>query len=228
MIIIHGDNHVASRQQLGEYSNTLKNNGLERINLRGDKLTFLELEEALLVENLFTREFIVIENLLFRQKSKTKDKLIKLINEYKGTKELILWEKKSISKTELKKLGSNKPKISEHKLPFEIFKFTTSLTPKNKAKSINLYHQALKTSSDVFIFSMLARQISNLIVAKTSPSSITGAPWQKVQLIKQSSDWELEELKSFHSQLLATDFNIKTGKTSIDLATQLDLMIIEL
>ena len=73
MIVIHGDNLVASRNRLVELIDQAKSQSQEIVQLNGDKITSTELLQALESQSLFgTDRLVVIERLFSRVKSKRK------------------------------------------------------------------------------------------------------------------------------------------------------------
>lgn len=228
ILIIHGDNHAESRNYLNEIVTKYRAKGHDTQHINGEKVTKNDLESSLLTSNLFTQELVVIENLLSRIKSKEKDRCLAYITKYTGNKPVVLWEKKELTKAALKKLNNLKPTIKLYKLPVAAFKFLSTLSPHSKQSSLELLHNSLGNSSDTFIFAMLIRQLNNLIVAKSSPRSLSGAPWQQSQLKKQAVHWELQQLLDLHTTLLSIDLAIKTGKTELPLSSHLDTIIMSL
>lgn len=228
MHIIHGEDHHTSRNNLRDIIEDFKKKNIEPHYINGESITRKDLETILKTETLFAQEVLILENLLSRIRSKEKTKCIELLKSYRGNKNIVLWERKEITKKPLEDLSILKPKIKKHKSPMIIFKFTGEISPSNKNASIKLFHEALTTASDTFIFAMLIRQISNLITAKSSPKLLKGAPWQRSQLHKQAERWTLEHLLNIHSRLLDIDYKIKTGRSQLDLIGQLDLLLLEL
>lgn len=228
MYIIHGDNLPESRNSYLKLIAKLKSNGYVPQHVAGEKISAKDLESQLLTSGLFENNALVIENLLSRKRSKEKEKCLSIIANYKGSKPIVTWDKKSLTNTILKKFTSQKPQVKEYKIPLTIFKFINVISPQSKKTSLTLLHRALKNSSDTFIFAMLARQVAQLLVAKSSPKDLQGAPWQKSQLQKLAGNWTLTQLTRTHSKLLNIDEAIKTGKTKLDLAAHLDLLILKL
>lgn len=228
MHIIHGEDQKSSRDYLRSLIGQHKNEGIEPKYLNGDKLTKLELEAELLTNNLFTQDVLVIEKLLGRTRSKVKDQLIEFLVSNASSKPIILWDKKDITKPNLNKFKDIKPLIKHFKVSLSIFKFTGAVSPKNKKHSLELLHFALSDSSAIFVFSMLVRQVSNLIIALSSPNDLKGAPWQLGQLKRQADGWNIDQLTKLHGDLSEIDHKVKTGKTNLTLANHLDLIVMEL
>ena len=109
-----------------------------------------------------------------------------------------------------------------------IFKFLDSLKPQNTQTVIKLFHQTIDKDSAELAFYLLARRLSQLIQALNDPQSLKGAPWQIGRLRSQAKHFNLAQLLQLHQQLLELDYRIKTGRTSFDLATNLDLLLADL
>ena len=92
MLILHGDNQVATRQKL---SNQLKNFSGEKVTLDGEKINITQLIQATESSSLFGQDkLIIIENLFSRRPSKEKDALIEKLKSL--PENCIVWERKSI------------------------------------------------------------------------------------------------------------------------------------
>src|SRR3990167_5016607 len=119
--LLHGDNLVLSRNQLKEQISAAKDKGIEIIRLTGQELTSEALIQALESPSLFAgQKTIVIEGLLSLRPSKLKDSLIELVANHQE-QPLILWEPKSVTAANLKKLKT--AKVQEFKITPLVFKF---------------------------------------------------------------------------------------------------------
>lgn len=220
--IFHGEGTALSRKALQDAIALDKESGHEIRFLEGDKLLARDLDTALSTESLFSSETLVIENLLSRLRSKEKDACINLLASYQGNKHILLWDKKEITKPNLSKLSS--AKISLSKAPTSLFAFLESIEPGNAKRALDLLHEAIKSSEDIIVFTMLARQISYLIIMKSAQNP-KFAPWQLGKLRSQASKWSDKQLKSFLSDLLKIDLAVKTGTTKLSYGDQLDLLL---
>lgn len=222
MIILHGENLVASRQQLS----TLKENfSGEIISFAGEKLNLTQLKQALESLSIFKKEkLIIIENLFTRQSSQEKESLLKYLKESQP-ENLIVWEGKTIDGRSLTpfKLA----KIQKFTLSALIFKFVDSLAPQNKRNSLYWLGQCLKKDAPEVVFYMLSRQIRLLIIAKDlGAKDLTRlAPWQKAKFVNQAQKFTLKQLVNLYQRLLQIDWQQKTGQSALPLASQLDLLI---
>lgn len=222
IFIFHGEGTALSRTALQEAITRDKAAGHEIRTLEGDKLLSRDLDSALSTASLFSQESLVIENLLSRLRSKEKDACIALLESYHGDKNIFLWDKKEITKPNLSKLP--KAKVSLSKAPTALFTFLESILPGNAEASLNLLHDVVKSSEDIIVFTMLARQISYLIIIK-SATSPKFAPWQLAKLRAQAGKWTDKQLETLLSELLKIDFAVKTGATKLSYADHLDLLL---
>ncbi|MFH2085634.1 MAG: hypothetical protein ABII21_02540 [bacterium] len=224
--IFHGDGTATSRRLLQDAIEHDKSLGHEIRVLEGDKLLSRDLESILSTANLFSTETLVIENLFSRLRSKDKDSCIRLIASYSGDKNIFLWEKKKISKTVLSVIGT-KAKISLSKAPTELFTFLESIIPGNAQQAIPLLHRVTVATEDIIIFTMLARQISYLIIIK-SATSPKFPPWILNKLRSQAANWSSKQLEDFLAALLKIDFAVKTGATKLSYLDHLDILLLTL
>lgn len=226
ILIFHGDNNVLSRTKLQEALLQEKQHGHEIRYLEGDKLTPKDLDSILSTTNLFYPEVIVIENLLSRLRSKDKDACLALLKQYAGEKPLYLWDKKALTKLAIAKLGSN-TKVVESKTPTVLFTLLESLEPGRAQNATKLLAEVVATTEDIVVFTMIARQVSYLIMMK-SATNPKFAPWQATKLKIQASKWSERQLQDFLTQLLKIDLSIKTGTSKLSYKDHLDILLLNL
>lgn len=219
--LFHGDDIKSSRDNLFE----IKKKHPDIRELNGDKLLPKDLESTLGTESLFGNETILIENLFSRLRSKDKDACIELLKNYQGARDILIWEKKSLTKLTTGKLPKNWV-IKESKPPSILFTFLDSIIPNNYQQASTLLTSLRKNSDDGLVFIMLARHISSLIQAKTA-TSLKLPPWQIGKLKSQAKSWETSKLIYFYDELYNIDYKIKTGSTKLDLGSQLDILLLQ-
>ncbi len=220
--LFHGDDQGGSRNNL--YAQKQKYRELRELN--GDKLLPKDLESTLGTESLFGDETILIENLLSRTRSKDKEACLQMLISYPGSRDILLWEKKALTKATTAKLPKSWV-IKESKPPALLFNFLDSLTPDNSMQALKLYHQLLTMNHEPgFVFIMLTRHVASLIQAK-SATSLKLPPWQIGKLKSQASHWDEAALIRFYDSLYELDKKIKTGNTKLDLGSQLDITLLQ-
>lgn len=219
--LFHGDDSKSSRNNLFELKK--KHTDIREIN--GDKLLPKDLESTLGTESLFGNETILIENLFSRLRSKDKDNCIELLKNYKGARDILIWEKKALTKLTTNKLPKDWV-VKESKPPALLFNFLDAMSPGNLKIATNILTNLRRTVDDGFIFIMLSRHISTLIQVKTT-TFLKLPPWQIGKLKSQASSWETGELLHFYDSLYEIDKKIKTGNTKLDLGSQLDILLVQ-
>lgn len=219
--LFHGDDQKSSRDNLFEIKK--KHDDIRELN--GDKISPKDLESTLGTESLFGNETILIENLFSRLRSKDKDACIELLKNYQGSRDILIWEKKTLTKLTTGKLPKDWV-IKESKPPSILFNFLDSIMPNNYQQASTLLTSLRTNSDDGLVFIMLARHISSLIQAKTA-TSIKLPPWQIGKLKAQASGWDINQLIHFYDELYLIDNKIKTGNTKLDLGSQLDILLLQ-
>lgn len=115
-------------------------------------------------------------------------------------------------------------------LELNIFEAIDALTQKNKSKAIRLLKEHLMGGAEVpYLFSMIAWQIKNIIIAKTANGNFqnTGiSPYVLRKSIYQANNFSLDDLKNFYQKIIDLDADIKVGKILPE--TALDLLILEI
>ena len=226
MILIHGENTIASREKLVECITTSKQKGNEIVRVEAKTLTEAQLEELLGTSDLFgTAKTIIIEALHSLPTSKKKKNLITSLQKSQ-LHELILWEKRTLTKTMLKPFAA--AQVFEYKASKTLFAWL-DLLGKNQdtTKKITFLHEACSTDGDYFCFLMLIRQFRLLIQVKTG-ATVGGAPFMIAKLTSQASHFTHEELLEIYKKLLQIDIAQKTSKNLLTLQQELDLLTTKL
>ncbi|MBU0578832.1 hypothetical protein KKE34_03535 [Patescibacteria group bacterium] len=226
MTILHGENITASRNKLVELITLAKNKNKTIERLDAKKINLGILESKLVKQDLFGTEIlVVIENLHSLPRSKNKTALIELAS--KSQVNLILWEKRQLTATMLKKFP--KVEIFEFKLSNTLFAWLDTIRGdgKNIKKQLLTFHKTLATEDPHLCFVMLLRQIRMLIQVKDG-GEISGPPWIKNKLKKQGETFDLNQLLNIHAQLLTIDLKQKTSSNSLELDQELDLLIMSM
>lgn len=224
--LFYGDNQAGSRNDLLSAAAKEKAAGREIQTLDGLKISPKDLETALASASLFSQTSLVIENLGSRPLSGDKKKAIALVAEYSGEKNILLWEKKELTKTQVSAFGKGVIAKSS-KTPAVIFTFLDSLKPGNTRGALTLLHETAKSAEEGFIFIMMSRHMADLLVAKSGDSSKL-IPFKRSRLISQASAFPAGILKDIHTQLLEIDRAVKTGKTKLSYLDHLDLLLVSL
>lgn len=222
--VFHGDDQANSRKLMRAQADIDIAAGHEIRVVAADKIKPHELADIISTSSLFSTETLIIEGLLSRAKSKDKDSCISLLKDYAGDKNIILWDKKEVAKTTTSKLPSTW-KFSLSKPPAILFNFLDSLYPGNIKNIQSLLTTLRPTVDEVFIFIMLTRHITSLLVA-SSATNPKLPPWQIGKLKSRAALWGAAKLIHFHDELTRIDYQIKSGTTKLDYTSQLDLLLL--
>ncbi len=229
MLLIHGDNLLASRNYLFQLLRKSKEQKEEVLVLDGETVKLEDLKQALETRSLFGQaKLVIVENLLSRKPATLKEKFINYFSSLKPSSSLILWEEKIIPASLLKKIGTLFT-VKLFKIPPLIFQFLDALCPGNQSMMLQKLHQ-LKSEPPELIFYLLVRRMSQLILGRSlGQSAFVGlAPWQRAKLLAQSQKFKLEQLTSFYQKLLSVEKRVKTGQTLRSLLCHLDFLLAEL
>ena len=150
--------------------------------------------------------------------------LWRLKNEIKKLANYVLSEKKQeITEKDLKK-------IIIPDLELNIFDTIDAIAAQDKKKAINLFKQHLADGAEVpYLFSMVAWQMKNIIIAKTSSESGGGtglSPYVLRKATYQAKNFSLDDLKRIYQKIIDLDAALKVGKVLPEAA--LDLLILEI
>lgn len=220
MLIIHGEDTVQSRNHLSLLLDKAKLEKKEIIKLDGKKLNLLAIQEILQSTSFFSPEKLVVIERFF---SKPQEKIIKFLNK-KNYPNLVLWETKELYPSQIKGL---KTETKLFKLPAIVFNFLDSVYPANYKASLKLFHEVLKKTSAEQVFYLLIKQVRFMIIANNlGKEGLKGLhPYQAHKIASLCQRFSQEQLLVIHKNLVRIDFNQKTGKTVLDLSSQLDLFL---
>jgi len=231
LTILHGENIVQSRKKLGDLIQKSKENKTDVKRLHAKDLTISLLEETVGSTSLFGNQHVVIiEELHSLPASKKRTALIEKIANFSIHNDIILWEKKKITKPQQNKfLKLNRESgIQEFKITNYLFSFLDLISPNlNKKKLLLALQSAVESDGEWMVFTMIAWKLRQLIKAKDG-GILKGAPFMISKLKKQSSAFSMTELMNLHAKLLRIDIAHKTSTNKLELGQDLDLLFINM
>lgn len=221
--ILHGDNIVQSRKTLVEIISSAKNNNKKVVRLDAKKLILPDLEQTLGSDNLFGEsKIIIIEALHSLARSKKRTAFITLIANSQS--EIVLWEKKAITASNLK--AFSKANVKNFKLTNTLFSWLDSLQSGQTPK-LKMFHIAIKNNGEQMCLAMLSRQIRLLIQAKEN-QKIKGPPFMISKLKRQVQSFNLNKLTQILQQLYQIDKEFKTSQNQLSVSKTLDLLLLKM
>jgi len=223
--ILHGENTIKSREKLVSLLTDLQAKGIKIVRLEANKLNLPELEAALIQTDLFgATETVVIEELHSLLKSKRKDQLINLVAA--ANKDVILWEKRDLTKPMLAKFPN--ANIEMFKLSSALFSWLDLFHSETQIqKNLESLHKAIEANTDHMCFVMLMRQVRLLIQIKEGIIP-PGAPFMIKKIKKQANYFSLPTLLQIHEDLFKIDMDLKSSKGFSSLQQRLDLLVVNL
>ena len=226
MIIIHGDDYVASRNYLNELIDLAKTKNQTVTRLDADKLELAQVVQVVESVGFFELDYLLIIFGFFSEpKSKRRDNFLNYLKEHQISN-VVLYESKTVNANSLKAL--DRSQISHHKPSTILFGFLENIKPGNGAKTLVQYQQLLdKKTPPELIFALLIRQV-RLLIQAGEPESLKTAPWMKNKLISQARAFGIDKLLRTYNQLYQIDKNIKTGRNPLALSLQLYNLIIQI
>lgn len=219
LIILHGDNVLASRAELGRLKEAAKEKEIRDID--GKHADEQMLRQSLESSSLFGNTLLVVIEHLFTslgKKQKESKAIAGIIADASGDVDVILWEPKELGKT----VAGYFPKaaVQLFKTPKVLFEFLDSVKPGNAKQSLLLLDQTLESEPEELVLYMIESRLRQLIMAKDNALPGTVSPWQRSRLTNQSKSFTMDKLLFMHKQILAAEYSLKTGTTPLTL-TQL-------
>lgn len=224
IIVIHGDNLVASRNRLTDLYSEFSKEGLAVVTLPAQKETIEQIMLAAQTNSLLGEERVVIVAEFFSGKGKSekgKENLEKL----SGI--IVFWQSSQLSKSQLAGLPKTW-KIEHFRIPQTVFKLLDALVPTNTKLVITILHQILEHEPEQLVLSMLSWHVRQLIWAKVDPQTLNLPNWRKEKLTSQAARFTKEQLFTFHTKLLELDRSQKTGTAPLPFLPSLDFLIVNL
>lgn len=208
MIILHGDNQIASRSELTEQ----KRKALV-IDLVGDTLDLATLVHSCSAVDLFGQSsLVIIEGLFSRRSSITKKQLVDYLSHHPDLN-VVIWESKDVS-VQLKNFPPRS--VKKFALPQHIFSFLDTLALPNLQLALNSVPSEL-------VLSLLSSHLHKLLLVKSSVG--TFPQWQQSKLAATAKRFTWNQLVKFQSSVLEIDYLQKTGNLPSSLAQSLEVLI---
>lgn len=221
LVILHGDNTVASRSALQQHIANARAKGCEVRHVDAKSLTPAQLGDALGSQELFTAQsLIVIEDLFSLPKSGRKDELLKIVSA--TTQPVIIWEKKTLTATQLKSFSS--AQIYVFKTSSAMFAWLDLLGTQDQSKLFSLFQKAIESDGLELCFAMLIRQIRLLLQIQTGVE-VKLAPFAIAKLKNQTKLFDEEQLLRLHEQLVHIDEKQKTSGSHLGLRGEVELLM---
>ena len=216
--VIHGDNSLASYEQLQKLIESAKNKGffITKITEKDEKIA-----EILSKQDLFNEKRLIVVN----DWDNLKLTDIKWINDHKKNYDiaLIIYKNKTISKTFLNKIEKI-DKVELFDVPKIIWSFMESFYPKNTTNCLKFLNEIIKKNAVEFVFAMLARHLRDVYWATLPGSEKEFQSWRFSKLKFQAKKMGNEKVKEILRIMGEIDIKVKT--TNSNLKDELDLLII--
>lgn len=226
LYLIHGDHQPHTRQALTSQLATATRSGRQIKTILGKSTTRAEIEQVLGTTELFgEKPLIVVESLFAMAAKKKLADILSLLNQETTPAlpepEVILWEAKTLTATQLKQLPQAKVAVFPVSKP--IFTWVGSLTPlaNKKATMLKAFDQAVTAEAPIFCLAMAVRQIRLLLQSQLDGS---GSP----RITSQAKQFQQSQLIAALTALSDLDYAHKSGNNRVDLRTDLDLWQLKL
>lgn len=228
IILLHGDHTELSRPELTNLKQKAK--GKEIRVLDGRTLDAPALTQALESSSLFGEDtLVIIENLTRYNAKKTKllDQLAGIISTNAKIVDILLWEDKELSATQVNRFGKN-IQTRLYKTPMVLFQFLDSLKPDSASSTLSLFEKALDRDAAELLFTMTVRRFRQLLIVKDNGTPEGISPWQLAKLTSQAKLFTMDKLGSMYQKLLTIEFSIKSGASPFTMKEQIEQWLIML
>jgi hypothetical protein len=222
MLIIHGDNQPASREQLLVLKSNETAGGKYIVELEASSLNLNSLISALNSSSLLgNTASVFIQNLFTGRPGKNKKEIVEYLQKNPKS-DIFIWEGRDITR-QLKDFPQSV--IRKYSLGSDLFRFLDNL-------NVNSLQAALSNTPAEQIFILLADRIRKLIIIKEealNKSLAMNLPaWQIKKLSRQATGYTIKQLAGGLDQLTQIDFLNKTSRLPYDLGVSLELWVLRL
>lgn len=223
MQILHGEDIEASRKTLQSILDSHRQEGRAIQRWQAKNATTETLRLALGSSSLFTQpRTVLIEELHSLPRSTRKNDLITLLSTAEAPDtEILLWEKRTLTKAMQKKFGT--AKITEFKLKKSLFEWLDSIVPTGSQKTTSLLRKTLESENEYLCFILLTRRVRNMLYSKGGKTP-AGAPFMVRKVTSQARRFTLAELLRLHTELHHHDRDLKFGSTPLSTSQFLHLV----
>jgi hypothetical protein len=213
MLVIHGKNQVASREQFISLKKQeiLKNKQI--LELSGSAITLSQLKLLIQSGTLFGDSASIFIQDFFSARSSGEKKLIISFLLTKPETSIYFWDGKDVS-DQLKDFSAKL--ILKFDLPRSVFNFLDTL-------SISDLYLSLKTAPSEQILYLLINHLHSLILAKEHLGNFSG--WKSAKLNKQSAKYSLPQLTKLYLDFINIDYGNKTSSVPYNLDSALELWV---
>jgi hypothetical protein len=225
LTLLHGDHQEQSRNRLAQLIQTFRDQSLEVFRFDAGKSAPDELRAILNTQMLFGQSSaVILENVFSLKSLKKKKEFIALITG-ESSAEVVLWEGKALTATQLKPFVAAKANIELFKLSQSLFQLMDSLGGDPK-KSLQLLDQTLQTESADFVFQMMVRQV-RLLLATALGAQLKEHPFVLQKIRRQVRNFSTQQLKDWHEKLTFLDYHSKTGQLRLTLTQEIEQLLIQ-
>ncbi len=229
--IIHGEDHVKSREELVGLRK--KYEARETITIDGKKADELTYEQSFVSDSLFGDErCIIVENALtqLNKRGVDKDLVERFIGRFlESNHVVILWESRELTPAMLKKFPKTVD-IATFKPNKHLFSFIESIGPGKSSLVLSQFAKVIEQEAVELVLYLLIRQFRNLLLADSGDLAkvSTLAPWQQSRVKSQARQFNSDQLLSSYRNLQRIDMQAKSGKLPLSLVEELEGFLISL
>lgn len=227
LTLLHGDNHFASRKNFGDTIASYKQRGFKDIiQFSGSKFDVSELIQAVETGSFFaTQKLITLEKIHQKTNSKNTSSIIDFLHSLSPQDhDVLIWEDKTLTPTQLKKLSNFTPQV--HKASKAIFAFLDSYIPQKPQAYVKSFTAAINQDSAEMVFYMLIKRVRILLELTDGTPKL--APWQLSKLKSQSGKWPTSTLLQLHAKLFQLDYDNKSGRLIGDFTSNLQYVVLSI
>lgn len=226
LIVLHGDNITASRNELTKVKEEAKDKEIRDIN--GKDITESELRQAVESLSLFGNTILIVLENVFSDLGR-KEKQIKLLasilSQAGETVDIVLWESKEMGKTVLSSLPASIVRL--FKTPAVIFEFLDACKTNNTKTLLSVFEKTTETVPMELILYMMQMRVHQLIQIKDGITPEKMSSWQAMRLTNQAKSFTMNKLLAMHQQLIDIEYTFKTGSTPLTLKQLITQYIID-
>jgi len=218
IIVLHGDDYPKSFERIKTFQKVARDRGWEYQKVSDATSNIPEIISG---QSLFVTDKLVVVDDVKLLNSKVIKWLEKNHKSYVTT--LVVYADRKLPATLLKSLPKG-TKIEENKLPTKLWTLLDSFYPGNTKRFLELLHEVCEKEPVELIFSLLAKQVRDMIWLLNDEASFPNKGWRATKLKQMATKFGKEKLRTILNDL--SEIDVKSKSTDSELIDLLDFMVV--
>ena len=225
LTVICGEDQQTARKYLLSIKDSYKKKGYSLMEVLAADLPEVYKNSSGVVDLFGQKSVYFVDGLSKQYKGRTKTPFKQTVEALSKDKNihLIDWEagKSGYVLSTLKKISYS---FQEYKPGKNVFQLLDFCYPGNLKNFLLTLAIVLNTQEEMFVYTLLTRQIKKLLMASDGHFDSKTAPWQRGKLQSQARMWKLKQLVNFYDGLIRIDVATKSGSSRFTIRDSIEIL----